>query len=197
MRTFGNDRSMSTQTMVLGAILTALVVVFQLMGSFIRFGPVSISLVLIPIVIGAAMCGKGIAAWLGLVFAVVVLAQPDTMVFWTISPIGTVLTVVLKGVACGFCAGIIYDILKKFNRYVAVMAAAVVCPIVNSGIFFLGCLAFFFEDIKSWGLAVGFESGLEYVIIGMIGINFLVELLSNMLLSPVIVRVLNISLGKK
>ena len=43
----------STETLVLGAILTALVVVLQMMGSFIRFGMFSISLVLVPIVIGA------------------------------------------------------------------------------------------------------------------------------------------------
>ena len=39
------------QKMVGIAILSALVVVLQLRGSFIRFGPVSVSLVLIPIVV--------------------------------------------------------------------------------------------------------------------------------------------------
>ena len=45
-----------TEKVVLGAVLTALVVVLQMLGAFIRFGPFSISLVLVPIVIGAAMC---------------------------------------------------------------------------------------------------------------------------------------------
>ena len=40
-------------------LLTALVVVLQLLGSFIKFGTVSISLVLIPIVVGAALYGVG------------------------------------------------------------------------------------------------------------------------------------------
>ena len=57
-------------------LLTALVVVLQLLGSFIKFGTVSISLVLIPIVVGAALYGVGAGAWLGGVFAVVVLCQP-------------------------------------------------------------------------------------------------------------------------
>ena len=60
-------RKISTQTLALGAMLTALVIVLQLLGSFIRFGMFSISLVLIPIVVGAAMCGPAISAWLGLV----------------------------------------------------------------------------------------------------------------------------------
>ena len=47
-----------TANMVMCAILIALVVVLQSMGSFIRLGPFSVSLVLVPIVIGAAVCGK-------------------------------------------------------------------------------------------------------------------------------------------
>ena len=47
--------------------------ILQLLGSFIKIGPVSISLVLIPIVIGAAVYGLKTGAWLGLVFGIVVL----------------------------------------------------------------------------------------------------------------------------
>ena len=56
------NTKMSTQTMVLGAVLTALVVILQLMGGFIRLGMFQISLVLLPIVIGAATCGIGVGA---------------------------------------------------------------------------------------------------------------------------------------
>ena len=59
---------LSTRTMVLVAVMTSLVVVLQLLGSFIRFGPFSISLVLVPIVIGAAVCGSAAGAWLGFAF---------------------------------------------------------------------------------------------------------------------------------
>ena len=61
---------MSTETMVLGAILTALVVVLQLLGSFVKLGMFSISLVLIPIVIGASVGGAKLGAWLGGVFGI-------------------------------------------------------------------------------------------------------------------------------
>ena len=54
------------------AILTAIVVVLQLMGSFIHIGPVAISLTLIPIVVGAAMLGTSAGAFLGFVFGLVV-----------------------------------------------------------------------------------------------------------------------------
>lgn len=86
-------------------LLTALVVVLQLLGSFIKFGTVSISLVLVPIVVGAALYGVGAGAWLGGVFAVVVLCQPDTALFLNMSIFGTILTVMLKAFWPEHCLG--------------------------------------------------------------------------------------------
>lgn len=183
------QKKISTKTMVLGALLTALVIVLQLMGAFIKFGPFSISLVLVPIVIGAATCGKTIGAWLGFVFGMAVLLSGDAAAFLTINPLGTILTVLLKGTACGFFAGLIYNLLKKYNTYAAVAAAAIVCPIVNTGIFLLGCIVFFMEAVASWA---GGDSVFQYMIVGLVGINFLIELASNLILSPIIVRLLNI-----
>ena len=185
-------RRQQTKTLVLGAIFTALVIVLQLMGSFIRFGMFSISLVLIPIVLGAATCGVKIGAWLGFVFGAVVLISGDAAAFLAIDVFGTILTVMLKGIGCGLVAGLVYKLVEKYNRYVAVVAAAVVCPIVNTGIFLLGCSMFFLETIKEWGLAAGFNNAAAYMFLGLAGGNFLVELATNIVLSPVIVRVLNI-----
>lgn len=184
-----NSKKMSTETIVLGAILTALVIVLQLMGAFIRFGMFSISLVLIPIVIGAATCGPKVSAWLGGVFGVVVLLSGDAAAFLAIDIDGTIFTVLVKGVACGFAAGVVYKLLEKYNRYVAVVAAAIVCPVVNTGVFLLGCLVFFMDTVTEWagGSDVGY-----YMITGLVGFNFLFELGTNMILSPVVVRLLNI-----
>ena len=66
-----------TKTLVGLGLLTAIVVVLQLVGSFIKFGTFSISLVLMPIVVGAALYGVGAGAWLGFVFGVVVLLSGD------------------------------------------------------------------------------------------------------------------------
>lgn len=184
-------RRRATETMVLGAILTALVVILQYLGQFIRFGPFAISLVLVPIVIGAATCGPKVSTWLGFVFGLVVLLT-DAAAFFAISIPGTVITVLVKGAACGLIAGLVYKMLEKFNRYVAVAAAAIVCPIVNTGIFLLGCVLFFFETIQSWGMDAGFSGAIEYMFLGLAGGNFLFELAFNLVLSPVIVRLLRI-----
>lgn len=184
----------NVRTLTLGAILTALVIVLQMLGQFIRFGPFSISLVLVPIVIGAAMCGTKISTWLGFVFGVAVL-MTDAAAFLAINVPGTVITVLLKGMAAGFVAGIVCKTLGKKNRTLAVILAAILCPIANTGVFLLGCVVFFLDTIKEWGAGVGYDNVFAYLIFGMVGINFLVEMGMNVFLSPVVVRLLNI--GKK
>ena len=191
MQTKTNKR-MSTETLVLAALMTALVVILQFMGAIVRLGPFQCSLVLMPIVIGAAMCGPKISAWLGFVFGMVVLLNGDAAAFLTVNAIGTVITVLTKGTLCGLCAGLVYNLLKEKNKYLAVFVAAIVCPIVNSGVFLIGCFLFFFKTVEAWGLAMGFENTIEYMFLGLVGGNFLFEMITNIVLCPAIVRVLNL-----
>ena len=186
-------RKQQTQTLVLGAVFTALVFVLQYLGSFIRFGMFSVSLVLLPIIIGAATCGYKIGAWLGFMFGIAVFATGDAAAFLAVNYWGTIITVLLKGTLCGLIAGLVYKALEKYNRYIAVVAAAVVCPIVNTGVFLLGCKLFFFETIKSWGAAAGFNNAAAYMFLGLAGGNFLFELGTNIILSPAVVRILKLA----
>ncbi len=183
-----NSKKLSVETIALGAVLTALVIILQMLGGFIRFGMFQVSLVLVPIVIGAAKCGKGIGAWLGFVFGMVVLLNGDAAAFLAVNVLGTIITVLVKGIACGFLAGWAYELISQRNRYVAVLVSAIVCPLVNTGVFLLGCLLFFMETITEW--AGGANVGV-YIITGLVGFNFLFELGTNMVLGPVILRVLN------
>ncbi len=191
-----NNKQQQTQKLVLGAVLTALVVVLQLLGSFIKLGPFSISLVLVPIVIGAAMCGYKIGAWLGFIFGVVVLISGDAAAFYAINVPGTIATVLVKGTLCGLFAGLTYKLLANKNRYLAVMASAVVCPIVNTGVFLLGCKLFFMSAINEWGLSAGFATASEYMFLGLAGGNFLFELAVNIILGPAILTVLKFNKNK-
>lgn len=188
---------MSTEILVLGAILTALVVVLQMMGSFIRFGMFSISLVLVPIVIGASVGGTKLGAWLGGVFGIVVLISGDAAAFLAISVPGTIITVMVKGIACGLVAGLIYKWLSKYDRYASVVISALVCPVVNTGVFLLGCSVFFMDTIKTWALADYGENVVGYLFLGLAGVNFLVEVAINVLLTPAIVRLLDFRNKKK
>lgn len=191
-----------TKTLVGMAIFTAIVVVLQLIASFVKFGFFTPSLVLIPIVIGTAIYGIKAGAWLGFVFGVVVLiacitgADQGGYLMWGVNPAVTALICVGKGVACGALAGLTYQLLHHKNQILATVAAAVVCPVVNTGIFCLGAVAVFKPLLLEWAAGWAAQNGMEavslvtYVFLGLIGINFLVELLINVVLSPVVVRIL-------
>ena len=168
-------------------LMTALVVVLQLMGTFIRFGLFSVSLVLIPIVLGAALAGPLEGAWLGFVFGAAVLLSGDANLFISVSIPGTLITVLVKGTAAGLIAGLVYRLIEKKNRWVAILAAAIVCPVVNTGVFFAGCYLFFFDFLSAGANEAG-KSVFLYIITVMIGGNFLFELLFNVALSPAVLR---------
>ena len=184
---------MSTVKMVFAAILTALVIILQFIGQTIRLGPFMISLVLMPIVIGAAVCGPKIGGWLGFVFGIFVLISGDAAAFLAVNVPGTVITVLLKGMLCGFVAGYVYQLLEGKNKTLAVFAAAIVCPVVNTGVFLLGCVIFFMDTIVLWANG---SNVIKYMFLGLVGGNFLVELAINLVFGPTIVRLVNMAEAK-
>ena len=182
-----------TKTLVGVGLFTAIVVVLQLLGGGIRVGSVfSISLVLVPIVVGAAVYGWQAGAWLGFAFGVTVLASGDAAAFLAIDIPGTILTVLLKGTCCGAVAGLGYKLFARWGRFLGVLIAAILCPVVNTGIFLIGCKLFFYDTVAAWGAAAGFANAETYMFLGLAGINFLVELATNMVLAPVITRLIRL-----
>lgn len=182
--------SFDTRKLTYIAMLTAIVMVLQYFGSFIKLGAqFSVTLVLVPVVMGAALCGVLSAGWLGLVFGACVLMYGDAAAFLVVNPLGTVVTVLLKGALAGLAAGLVYKLLEKINKYLAILVSAIVCPVVNTAVFILGSYLFFIPTITEW--AGGGDAGV-YIITVLVGANFLFELLFNILLAPSILRVLNL-----
>ena len=75
------------------------------------------------------------------------------------------------------------------------IGAAIVCPVVNTGIFLLGCQVFFLDTVTQWAALYGFENVGAYMIFGLTGVNFLIELGVDLVLAPVSTRLIRI--GKK
>lgn len=176
------------------ALLTAVVFALQFLAVAIpvRVGPFSVSLVLLPIVLGAALYGPAAAAWLGFVFSLAVLFSGDAGPFMAVNPAGAILTVIAKGVLAGLAGGLIYRLFENKNRYLATVMAATATPLTNTTVFFMGCLAFFMKTIEGWAQASGYKgSAVSFIIFGMIGLNFLFEILTNAILSPTALRLIN------
>lgn len=181
----------STQRLALLALLTAIVAVLQMMGIAIRFGVFAVSMVGVPVIIGGALLGPLAGAWLGLVFGVTVLLSGDAALFFAWDPMATVAIVLLKGTLAGLAAGGLY-LLGKKNGLLAALGAAVAYPLVNTGVFFLGCMLFFLDDCIQFAANLGIAgSGPMVVMSTFIGFNFFFELGLDLILCPVIVRIIN------
>ena len=173
-------------------LLTAIVVVMQFISMGLRFGTFSITLTLIPIVVGAALYGWVSGAWLGFVFGVSVLLTGDANAFLAVNIPGTITTVLVKGILAGLCAGLVYELISKKNQIAAVLVSAVIAPVVNTGIFILGSYVFFFDYLS--GLAEG-TNLFVFILVALVGINFFIELGTNLVLNPAILQIIRI--GKK
>ena len=184
------------QRMVGVALLMALVIVLQFLGGILTTASgFSISLVLIPIVLGAAVFGPSAGAILGGTFGVIVFINCVTgtdlggaMVFQA-NPILCFLVVMGKGILAGMAAGGVYRLLRGKSKYIAMLCAAIVCPVVNTGIFIVCMLTFFREVLSAWA-----EGGdlVAYILTGLVVANFVPELIINVVFSPASARILQI-----
>lgn len=194
----GGSSVSKTRKLVGMAIFTALVVVLQVISYYVKVGPFSVTFVLIPVVVGAALYGAGSGAFLGGVFAVVVIigcisgVDAGGFILWSANPLYVILICLAKGILAGWLAGIVYKAIAKQGKhlYLGVLAAAIVSPVVNTGIFLLGMTLLFHETLVAWA---GGISLVYFAFIGLAGINFLVELGSNVVLSTVAVRIIKAS----
>lgn len=191
-----SNKPLDIEKLVMLALLTAMVAVLAYLGGFIKIGGLaSISLTLIPVVIGATVCGSISGAWLGGVAGAIFFATPDAAFWLGLSIHGTIITVMVKGILSGLCAGLVYKLLEKFNRYVAVVASAIVCPVVNTGIFLLGSMIFFKDTVSAGAAAESVSVGM-YLIVFFVGLNFVFELITNIAVSPAMVRLIDIAKKK-
>jgi uncharacterized membrane protein len=175
--------------MVSLAFLMALVLVLQILGGIIPpVGGFSISLVLIPIVMGAVLYGPKAGALLGATFGAIVYincvtgTDPGGAMVFQANPVLCLLVVLGKGILAGLAAGAVYKLVSNWNAHVAMLCAAIVCPVVNTGVF-IGCMLTFFKDVlAAWA---GGGDIIAYILSGLVLLNFVPELIINVVFGTV------------
>lgn len=192
------EKRAKTLRMVQTALFAALEVILTLLP--IQVGTISLNFGLVPIVIAAVFLSPRIGALIGAVSGLVTMIQvlSGQSAFYvfliTTNPIMASLLCLVKTAAAGLIAGLIYQAMSKVCKYTTVntMAAAVLCPVVNTGIFALGMFTIFGNAlmadpvISTW--TTGGLSALVFVV--LIGVNFFVELALNVIVCPVLAKAL-------
>ncbi len=190
------------------AMLVALVVVLQLLSALIPpIGGVTITLTLVPVVIGAILFGVKGGATLGFFFGLIVLINCITgldaggNILWNANPWLTAVICFIKGIAAGIVPAVLYKAIKgksesASREFTSTLLASAVAPITNTTLFVVGALLFFTDTLYAWQSASGQSNMATYIIVGLAGLNFLVEFTINLILTPAIVRIVAV-VGKK
>lgn len=170
------------------SLLTAVTVVLALLSN-VTIGTVNLNLALIPIVVGACIYGPSGGLFLGIVDGALTCVAPSTLsLFMTHNIPLTIILCLLKTGLAGLFSGIIYQLLKGKNDLVAVILAALIVPIINTGIFLMGVFMFFipvYEKLAGDTLNVA-----RFILKSTLTFNFLIEFILNLILSPTIHRII-------
>lgn len=183
------------------AVLTALTVVLQFIGGYLKIGPVNLNLTLIPLVLCGMILGVVYSTALGFIIGAVFLIQgitgfePFTAYLFSDSPVLLSLTCILKTTVAGAVGALLYKVLKNKNAYVATFASAAVVPVVNTGIFVLGMLTIknsLISFLSGAGIDVSGKSAIYLILVVVVTWNFFIELGLNLLLAPSVYRVIKV-----
>lgn len=189
----------NTLKLVQLGLLSGLIILLQMYLVIPLPGSLTLSLVLVPIVVGAVLQGPGAGALLGGVFGVVVSIMAIqgqlgllTNMMVAYNPILTVLVCMLKGIGAGLVPGLIAKMFQK-HRAIGVLLAAASAPIVNTGIFLSGMLTVFKGVMLEFAdqIGMGGTSALYFAIVVLVGMNFVIEFAANLVLSPAITAIVN------
>ena len=186
------------QSLVVTALFAAIIAVLQLFVVIPPIGAAYITLSLVPIVLGAVLYGQVYGAILGLVLGLCVVYQviftpdPFSAAMFQLLPAVTVILCLVKTTVAGFVSGLVYKLLCKKNKTVAVFTASALCPIINTGLYLTGVLVFF-GDLVGGAASEAGKTVIMFIVSGVILTNFIPELIVNMVLAPVIIRVSEIA----
>jgi uncharacterized membrane protein len=197
------SQKQKTLELVQLSMLAALVVVLQILSALIPpiGGMVSITLTLIPVVIGAILFGKKGGAILGFTFGVIVMINcitaldPGGNILWNTNPFLTAFLCLLKGTLAGFVPAVVYSAVTSnktvstTKKIFSTALAAMLAPIVNTSTFVIGMLLFFKDTLTIW--ADG-KPIMLYILLGLAGLNFLIEFIINIILTPAIIRIVDV-----
>ena len=200
-------RRQKTVLLVETAMLTAIIAVmaFTPLG-YLRVGPLELTLIMVPVIIGAVTCGPAVGAFLGGVFGVTSFIQcftgsPLGAVLGSISIWRTFVVCVITRILAGLLCGLLFRLFAKHDKKQgwSYVVASVSGALLNT-VFFLGALALLFwnvqftpEQAASLG---GVDTVLKTVIAIAAGVNAPIEAVVCAILGSAIGKAVSVAIRK-
>lgn len=159
------------------SIFSALIIVLQIVATYIKIGSFSVNLTLIPIIVAGCVYGEAVGTLMGLVSATIIIimvligADAGGATMLVENPLATIAAVYIKGGLSGYVSSYIYKVVSNKNQKRAVILSSIFCPIINTFVFTLFLIMFFDTPIKA---LIGY----------FLTTNFVIELIINILIAP-------------
>ena len=183
----GKKKFFNTRMITTTGILTGILIVLQVIGNYINPAFTNINLSLVPIALGAILYGPIIGGFLGLVCGVMVLLSPSTIsYFFSVSPVATIFTCLLKTTIAGVVAGFLYKAFSKKSDVTGSILASIAVPVINTAIFCVMCYFFFSVRLEE----INPDNIVAALFLGMVGINFIIEIISTVILVPSLFKII-------
>lgn len=176
---FTQTKRFNTKRMVQLSILIAILIVMDITGiGLIKIPPVSITLMHIPVIVGAIILGPSSGAILGGAFGIIALIEATTKAsspvdiafspFLSGSPLASIIMCVGARILLGFVAGVLFKWISKkdkSNVFASIISAGVATFVHSLTV--LSCLWLLFPS-----LALAFKD----ILVAIISVNFLLEM---------------------
>ena len=181
MKTRNNVRTLTQ----LGLLLAIVLVMAYTPLGFLPIGPLSLSLLTIPVAIGAMVMGPAAGAFLGGAFGVTsflnAMEGKSAMgaALFGISPVNCFIVCVGARILCGLVCGFLYKGVKKAmprKEKLCCVLGGLSAPVGNT-IFFMGALMLFYGSssyVQDMAAGMGIANPLVFVL-ALVGIQGLVE----------------------
>lgn len=190
------NTSPRTVKMVLLAILAAimLLMAFTPLG-YLRVGVVEISMMMIPVAVGAIVLGPVSGAILGAVFGATSFIQalgmsPFGVMLMTINPLFTFILTMVPRILMGWLTGLIFQGLYRNakTRVISYGVASLSAALLNT-VFFMAFLIILFGNTE---FIKGFQGDMDLLpfLVAFVGLNGLVEAITSTILGGAISRAL-------
>ena len=166
-----------TLLLVETAMLTAVILVmsFTRLG-YLTVGPLELTLIMVPVIIGAVTEGPAVSAFLGTVFGITSFIQcftgsPLGAVLVSVSIFRTLIVCVVSRVLAGWLCGLIFKACQKHDKKQSwsLVVAGVSGSLLNT-VFFLGLLALLFWNVQFTPEQATALGGVDTVLKTVIGI---------------------------
>ena len=171
-----------TKKLVTCGLLIAIIIIMSLTPlGFLKVGPLSITFLTIPVMIGAILLGPAVGALLGLAFGVMSFIGGSSLVLYikSLNIFLTAITCIVPRVLMGFFCGCIFKWLKKPNSksFVPFVISALSAPVLNTLFFMSALLMCFYTPVTEKYSTVFSQAGGNIIIFVAIfvGINAVVE----------------------